>query len=303
MFAPPALRYAAFALVLVAVVGISFMVWRRPTPRNADLLAQNEPQATPVQAVQPATSQTPARNGESQPPAATTVAPHQTVEPNADQNKAAAVPGIMPPPPPPKPVSEVDERTALAGRADTTRAQASPSYAPPPPTDNYRVSERSREQSNETAPSGPRRSEYEKYKAIDRASSGDVAKQRGEDRALAANQPAAKENKDDSRATTRTSSGVVELRGRVVQQESSEVRKSENTVVTEETPTRSAGGRKFKRQGNAWVDSKLKSSMPVRNVARGSEEFDKLDSGLRSIAQQLGGEIVVVWKGKAYRIK
>jgi hypothetical protein len=84
-----------------------------------------------------------------------------------------------------------------------------------------------------------------------------------------------------------------------------EARKSEGARTTsEEAPeTRSVGGRKFKRQGNAWVDSKLKSSMSIRTVARGSEEFDKLDSGLRSIAKQLNGEIVVVWKGKAYRIK
>ena len=66
---------------------------------------------------------------------------------------------------------------------------------------------------------------------------------------------------------------------------------------------RSVGGRKFKRQGSAWVDSKFKSSMSVRTVARGSEEFDELSSGLRSIANQLSGEIVVVWKGKAYRIR
>jgi len=43
--------------------------------------------------------------------------------------------------------------------------------------------------------------------------------------------------------------------------------------------------------------------MSVRNVSRGSEEFGALDSGLRSIAQQLGGEIIVVWKSKAYRIR
>jgi hypothetical protein len=74
--------------------------------------------------------------------------------------------------------------------------------------------------------------------------------------------------------------------------------------TTEGAPaTRSAGGRKFRRQGNAWVDQKFKSSMSLKNVARGSEDFAALDSGLRSIAQQLGGEVIVVWKGKAYLIK
>ena len=134
---------------------------------------------------------------------------------------------------------------------------------------------------------------------MDRARSGDVAKERDEDQKRAANQ-AVNENKDDSAGRT-TSSGIANLRRREAQEGRAEAQKSE---ATEEAPeSRSVGSRKFKRQGNAWVDSKFKSSMSVRNVERESEEFDKLDSGLRSIAQQLSGEIVVVWKGKAYRIR
>jgi hypothetical protein len=92
--------------------------------------------------------------------------------------------------------------------------------------------------------------------------------------------------------------------------------RSSNEVVRGETPktesrksgednseTRSAGGHKFRRQGNAWIDQKFKSSLSIKNVSRGSDEFSSLDSGLRSIAQQLSGEVIVVWKGKAYLIK
>jgi len=72
----------------------------------------------------------------------------------------------------------------------------------------------------------------------------------------------------------------------------------------EEAPeTRSVGGRKFVRQGNRWVDQKFKSSMSIKNVARGSDDFAELDSSLRSIAQQLAGELMIVWKGKAYLIR
>jgi hypothetical protein len=94
-------------------------------------------------------------------------------------------------------------------------------------------------------------------------------------------------------------------------------RNSNDTVVRTETPrkadgapadeeahqTRSVGGRKFVRQGNRWVDQKFKSSMSLINISRGSDEFAALDSSLRTIAQQLGGEVVVVRKGKAYLIK
>jgi len=62
-------------------------------------------------------------------------------------------------------------------------------------------------------------------------------------------------------------------------------------------------GHKFRRQGNSWIDQKFKSSMTLRNISRGSDEFAALDSGVRSIAQQLGGEVIVVSKGKAYLIK
>ena len=82
-----------------------------------------------------------------------------------------------------------------------------------------------------------------------------------------------------------------------------DARGEKHTTSGEESETRSVGGRKFRRQGNAWIDAKFKSSMSLKNVSRGSEEFAALDSGLRSIAQQLGGEAIIVWKGKAYLIR
>jgi hypothetical protein len=70
------------------------------------------------------------------------------------------------------------------------------------------------------------------------------------------------------------------------------------------TETRSAGGRRFQRRGAAWVDTAYNSSRALTNVARGSEQYRALvadEPGLRSIAEQLGGEVIVVWKGRAYR--
>jgi len=168
------------------------------------------------------------------------------------------------------------------------------------------MANRSREQQNVggAMAGGPRRNEsFEKDKALGK--SADVAKAPGEDRFQVANQPTAAENKqDDNAARARTSSGLADERGRDLRELRSEDRKREATVTSEEAPaTRSVGGRRFKRQGNAWVDAKFKSSMSTRNVARGSEDFEKLDSGLRSIANQLSGEVIVVWKGKAYRIR
>jgi hypothetical protein len=310
VFAIPTLRYAAFAVVLLAVGGIAFLAWRQPAQRNAEMVAQNQPQTSPVEAVKPQTSPAVAevREGETLRNANTAI-PQATVSSTSDQNPSGLT--TLSPPPPPKPLDAVAAKettpvvTGTARADDAPRAQSSPSYAPAPPADTYRYESRGREIAG-ASPGGPRRNEsYDKSKAVDRARAGDFAKARDEDSNRAvANQPASENKLEDSKRE-RTASQVVTVSPKSVGELRVEARKSEGARTTsEETPeTRSAGGRKFKRQGNAWVDSKLKSSMSIRTVGRGSEEFDKLDSGLRSIAKQLSGEIVVVWKGKAYRIR
>lgn len=68
--------------------------------------------------------------------------------------------------------------------------------------------------------------------------------------------------------------------------------------------TRSVRGRKFRKQGGAWVDTAYNSSLSTTSVARGSEQYRALvadEPELRAITQQLGGEVIVVWKGRAYR--
>lgn len=308
VFAIPTLRYAAFAVVLLAVGGIAFLAWRQPVQQNAEMVAQNQPQTNPVEAVKPATTQEPevTRNNENTERNANTAIPQPTVSSTFGQNPSGLT--TVSPPPPPKPVDAIAAKDAPfvggAGRSDdAARAQSSPSYAPAP-AETYKMDSRERAQQTPGAiPGGPRRNESsDKYKTVDRV--GDFAKARDEDsnRALK-NQPATENKQEDSKSAP--TSEVADASRRSVGELPVEARKSAGTRSrSEEAPeTRSVGGRKFKRQGNAWVDSKLKSSMSVRTVGRGSEEFDKLDSGLRSIAKQLSGEIVVVWKGKAYRIR
>ena len=311
VFAIPTLRYAAFAVVLLALGGIAFLVWRQPAQRDSGMIAQNQPQTGPVEAVKPAT--TPHADvtfKEATQPSANTAVPQPTVMSKPDQDTSGLT-TLSPPPPPPKPADAIAGKDAPlvagAGRADdAARTQSTPSYAPAPSTETYRLESRERAQQTPGAISGgPRRNESsDKYKAIERARSGDFAKARDEaDNSVMKNQPAP-ENKQEDSKSARPSSEVAAA-SRRVEDLPVAARKSAGALsASEEAPeTRSVGGRKFKRQGNAWIDSKLKTSMSVRTVRRGSEDFDKLDSGLRSIANQLSGEIVVVWKGKAYRIR
>ncbi len=61
-------------------------------------------------------------------------------------------------------------------------------------------------------------------------------------------------------------------------------------------------GKGFQRRNNVWYDLSYRSQATI-NVRRGTEEYRKLDSGLRSIAESLSGVVVVMWTGKAYRIQ
>ena len=311
VFAIPTLRYAALAVVLLAVGGTAFLVWRKPAQRDAAMVAQNQPQTNPAEALKPATSPGLGTAHDKLEPSANIAPVQPAVPPMADRNQSEFT-TADPPPPPPKDADALAAKesapvvTGTARGVDAPRVQSSPSYAPQPPAETYGLESRSREQQRTGAiPGGPRRNEsYDKSKTADRT--GDFAKARDDvtSNRVASSQPSSESKVEDSKRAG-TLSQTVPASPKSVGELRIEARKSEGTRdASEEAPeTRSVGGRKFKRQGNAWIDSKLKSSMSVRSIARGSEEFDKLDSGLRSIAKQLSGEIVVVWKGKAYRIR
>ena len=66
--------------------------------------------------------------------------------------------------------------------------------------------------------------------------------------------------------------------------------------------SRVVGGKSFNNRDGAWYDTAY-HGQSTTNVQRGTDNFRKLDGGLRSIANSLGGVVVVVWKNKAYRIQ
>ena len=74
-----------------------------------------------------------------------------------------------------------------------------------------------------------------------------------------------------------------------------------NNSTFDMSVTRRVGGKTFANRNGAWYDTAY-SGQPPTMVRRGSDTFKKLDGGLKSIANELYGTVVVVWKGKAYRI-
>jgi len=314
VWAPSRMRYAAFAAILVAVVGIGYTLWRQSPHAPTVLTASNEQPREDAKSPGTTESEAPiASKGLPEPsPAIAKTIPPAAPAPVLDQKQAESA--AANPTPPSKPVNalarnEVAPSAQASGGANVgTANSAAPSYAPPPPTEAERSDTRAREQQNLGLIHGPQRSEsVEKNKSLDDRSrgAGDLAKARDEERTRQADQPVAKEEAKDEAGAARKRSAprTATLAGRSNAGERQEEPKSDKAGPPVEADTRSVGGRKFKRQGNAWVDVKLKSSMSIKTVSRESEDFEKLDSGLRSIAQQLSGPIVVVWKGKAYRIQ
>jgi hypothetical protein len=74
---------------------------------------------------------------------------------------------------------------------------------------------------------------------------------------------------------------------------------------SDDAETRTAAGRRFRKERGIWVDTAYAGGATT-DLARGSEQYRALvadEPEIKKIADQLDGQIVVVWKGRAYRIK
>jgi len=80
------------------------------------------------------------------------------------------------------------------------------------------------------------------------------------------------------------------------------VRKSASSGTGILSGGKRVGGRTFELKQDVWYDSAY-HGQATTNVRRGTNEYRKLDSGLRAIAKSLAGTLVVVWKDRAYRIQ
>src|SRR5438477_2030896 len=319
-FRPPALRYAAFAAVVLAAVSFAFLVMRQTQQnRESNLVAQNE---QPNQAKTDSTKSeetakaTPEKNAVANTNLAGTPAgptPQSRVSLEREESKTLANP-----PAAPKSQKETDEGVAFADKkiTETEVAASKPSYAPPPPQEGLARAET--KSSNQQLRPG--------IGGASPQNSGTLFGQTGGMDRKQSNQPASQQSKDDNSAVAQNQ---IPINGRVMNEKAKgprrdadnvgaanrsvnevppapkteEARAEKRTTSREESETRSVGGHKFRRQGNAWVDTKFKSSMTLKSISRSSDEFTALDSGLRSFAQQVGGEVIIVWKGKAYVIR
>ena len=322
LFAVPVLRYAAFAVVLVAVGGIAFLALRQRTGSPASLVARNEgDQSQPQSAVKPATD---TNNGLTNSNGSRSDTQSSLPAPAATQPPASQLPGgaagrqeeLRPadtttaPTVPAEPMKapEIAEKKA---DQPIIASKAPYPFSPAPPGEGQGTRVQSQTGGLANVSGGPKQQQQqitqsdkpiqtERERDATKDARLDDANRKADSTALAVRRSndeklkgGPSRNMDNLAINNRSSNEVVRA----------EAPKTEDRDSGEAAQTRSAGGHKFRKQGNAWVDQKFKSSLSLKNVARASDEFASLDSGLRSIAQQISGEVIVVWKGKAYLIK
>ena len=290
LFAPAVLRYAVPALTLL-VVAVAFFGWRlqqresfvasrqaevshdsKPTQANGDLAKGNSGFLDNAPSEGRLKTEQPQKSSATAPADKVGVKDQKSVE---EQKSAEtfATPSARAP--------AVKERDVSKNEAVPV---SQPSYAPepaspPPPKAAVSTVAKAKptvdDENTKLADASASRRESERSRS---SGSGNVT---------TANAPPA--SKDDSRQKKGADIGAAVAGSR----------------ADEQTETRAVSGRHFQRRNGAWVDTAYKSSAPLTTVARGSEQYRALvadEPEIGVIAKELSGDVILVWKGRAYRI-
>lgn len=287
LFTPSVLRYAVPALGLFAVIVVGIAVLRQP---GSEFLAKRE---QPGPSARTEVKRLPAEGeGNSAAAVPSEQGPGQSqVEAKIRETKTGKND---------RQVSSTESTTSAAdskakdsaanasanGGAERSPSAAKPGAAAAPATETAETIQK-REGAEEEKQSAESRS------ATTRRAEADKENRADEERAR--NQPAVA--KTQSALPVNGRGGYLDLKP----SGSAAAKKAGN-----ETETRNAGGRRFRRQGSIWVDIAYEAGRSTTDVARGSEQYRALvadEPGIGSIAEQLSGEVIIVWKGRAYRIR
>jgi len=284
-FSPMVLRYAVPALGLIVVAAIGFIAFRsnqspadvaqalRPEQASSTASPSNDPQQSSrfsysVPNSQPQSPGTRKENAERGDIAGQPTAPQSTPTPSSSEKTKAD-----------KQAEFMNESTVANAAPPTTQAAPKPAAS----VDEMNV-------------------EIQGRKATDQTSvtpAGQLAKQKTADTAREQEKKA-----EDARAAQGRGEGVSPQAGAGI----ANVRRRDALISKDgvDSETRSAGGREFRRHNGVWVDTAYNAGGAVVNVARNSEQYRSLvadEPGIKTIADQLPGPIIVVWKGRAYRIR
>lgn len=295
-FSRPLLRYAVPALVMTAVIGVSMIALRQQ--RRSGLVAQNEPINSSAPSSESGPTELRRTNEALATPESSTPRREMEPKPNSDSIRekndvGAEKEGVAKPP-----RTSANEITSSSLAKDSTQpgqgagvAELRPSYAPEPPS------------AGGPPPPRPPIDEADNMRTTQKEQPAELEdqRQREQKKGQLMNTPTFHDPAKTDVARLKTGR-TEELRPGTTESRSRGKNKSESRDKVE---TKDVSGRHFRRQGNAWIDTAYESTRATVNVARNSEQFRSLvadEPGIRAIAEQLGGEVIAVWKGRAYRI-
>jgi hypothetical protein len=330
LFAPRVLRYVAPVLALSLVAAVSFVALRSRRAGMPGVARQARPDANAARRPSEVAETTATSNANT----SASAEPNLDAPDNANASAAAAAPvargghggaegrptvveekASEELPPPPAPAAPASAGTA--GPAEVAKAAPQPVVAdepaPQPKTEAREASKagRAAEPADEAASNELAAAQQQRRAANNRANEiqlqmpdgGARNQKRAADNSASGaygggSAAAPKESRRDENAGARARS--------VRRGESAEDEKRQDDEVVRVGETRSAAGHRFRREGSVWVDVNYRPSMSSTGVRRGTEAFRALVADVPEVgrvAEQFGGEVVVVVRGRAYRIR
>lgn len=305
LFSPMVMRYAvpAVGLMVIAVIGVVVML--RQDSRRGSVAQLDEIETRPATA-QPESSTFGSASPGGDVAGKTTEPQRQPVVPAAKEDAVAnvapvtkeappvianqanqpadAVSAVLAEAPPPPKVAQTDDSTARADLNKEKKQEAAKTMA---------AADEAKERAAEADKNAPPKKESQ----VVTVTPGTTIRR----------DIAVRSAKSTESATTTAGAGVsagqdakrAPAAGRAQSREEAKDAEAEAEV-------RSVAGRRFRKSGRVWIDTAYDDSKPIMTVPRGSEQYRVLvadEPSIRRIADELDGEIVVVWKGRTYRIR
>jgi hypothetical protein len=307
LFSPMVLRYAVPALGLIVVAAIGLVVLRRQ--RATELVSQVRPDqsqaaqvAKPVEGFQ--SPQDGVTNNNSKPAGAginADAASNKETTKEIQSKDSEQSPATAPQPTPAP--ADVVNQNAPAAKAPAPKPEAQPvtvASEPPPPARAKLDEVSDKRQQNEDA--RKQEAEVKVAKSEDSKKNFEVDELRKDEGATpsTARSRVAK-NKTVMGGLTSAQGAAAPASGAGRDRE--EAGRGDKDSSAE---TRSVAGRRFRKQGSIWVDTAYDQSKAITTYHRDSESYRSLiadEPAIKTIADQLDGEIIVVWKNRTYRIQ
>lgn len=339
LLSPRVLRFAAPALAICVVGAVAFVAMRQ-SPQSLPELARQTGSDTSTNTtaapgvLEERTATTGATGEQTPPPAANANASantnslgHPTSDADREQSPAlrqevgSADASASPPgataaaqaaPPPPAPVAKAaDETYAPAPRDEARKAAPEPVQTEAAPVLKDAPSQQDRDDASRTYAGAANTTNVQSAPraAPSRRGGG------GEEQQIYEQQRSRSNDSREARQRVSEPEREQDGAGRRTMSESRARSRAEGPSAPPATAmrrapaaseeTRSVGGRQFRRQGNAWVDTQYRAQS-ITTLSRGSEKYRSLVARaphVDRIARDLPGEVIVVWNGQAYRIR